>query len=65
MVLGVMAVSAHDEQDHEFAQVFGLDIIPVIADLDGIIPELPFVMDGILINSGKFDGLVQRKPKIA
>ncbi|NLY10395.1 MAG: leucine--tRNA ligase [Firmicutes bacterium] len=59
----VMAVPAHDERDYEFAQVFGLDIIPVIADLDGIIPELPFVMDGILINSGKFDGLSSKEAK--
>ncbi|CAN5647470.1 leucine--tRNA ligase [soil metagenome] len=98
----IMAVPAHDLRDYEFAQKFGIDIIPVIApspvgrifdevsdksgwkfefgeegisiltpfqsffiasattDPEGGLPatELPFVTkDGILINSGEYDGL--------
>ncbi len=53
----IMAVPAHDERDYEFAQTFDLPIRPVIADTDGTIPDLPFVMDGIMVNSGPFNGL--------
>lgn len=59
----IMAVPAHDERDYEFAQKFELPIIPVIADMDGSVPELPFVMDGKLINSGSFDGMTSESAK--
>jgi len=50
----IMAVPAHDERDHEFATKFGLPIRPVVKG-DG---PLPFVGDdGVLCNSGEFDGL--------
>ena len=39
----IMAVPAHDERDYEFAQKFELPIIPVIADMDGSVPELPLL----------------------
>lgn len=61
----IMAVPAHDERDYEFAQKFELPIIPVIADMDGSVPELPFVMDGKLINSGSFDGMTSESAKKA
>ena len=41
----IMAVPAHDERDREFAEDYGLPIVPVIDD------------DGKLINSAQFDGL--------
>ncbi len=53
----IMAVPAHDERDYEFAQKFNLPIIPVISDQSGQTPELPYTLDGRLINSGKFNGL--------
>ena len=61
----IMAVPAHDERDYEFAQKFDLPIIPVIADLDGQVPELPFVMDGKLTNSDKYDGMTSEEAKKA
>ncbi|MDP2865182.1 MAG: leucine--tRNA ligase, partial [Elusimicrobiota bacterium] len=53
----IMAVPAHDERDHEFAEKFGLKIIEVLkapADWKG---EGPFCGDGTSINSGIIDGL--------
>jgi leucyl-tRNA synthetase len=41
----IMAVPAHDERDGEFAETFGLPVVPVIDE------------DGKLINSGRFDGM--------
>ncbi|NLM33956.1 MAG: leucine--tRNA ligase [Clostridiales bacterium] len=49
----VMAVPAHDERDYAFATKFNLPIEKVI---DGGTEEL-FTEDGILVNSGEFDGL--------
>jgi leucyl-tRNA synthetase len=40
----IMAVPAHDERDREFAETYGLPIVPVIDD------------DGMLVNSAQFDG---------
>jgi len=61
----IMAVPAHDERDFDFAKKFDLPIIPVISEMDGTIPELPFVTDGKLINSGKYDGLTTAEAKKA
>ena len=55
----IMAVPAHDERDHAFARKFGIPIIEVIAP-DGVprgVREAATVADGILINSGQFNGL--------
>lgn len=54
-----MCVPAHDERDFDFATKFGLTIIPVISE-DGNVPEKmteAFIGDGVLINSGEFNGL--------
>ncbi len=51
----IMAVPAHDERDYEFANKFGLEIIPVLAG--GDISKEAFTEDGIHINSGFIDGL--------
>ena len=52
----VMAVSAHDERDYAFATKYGLPITQVIQKAGGE-TILPFCDDGILVNSGEFDGL--------
>lgn len=48
----IMSVPAHDERDFEFAKKFGLEIRQVISG-----DQLPHTSDGLLINSGKFNGL--------
>jgi leucyl-tRNA synthetase len=55
----IMSVPAHDERDFEFATKYGLPIIQVIQPTDSAVPqELPFCSEeGVLINSGEFDGL--------
>ena len=61
----VMAVPAHDERDYAFATKFDLPIQRVITDKVGNEPELPFCEHGILVNSGKFDGLTTDEAKKA
>jgi leucyl-tRNA synthetase len=48
----IMAVPAHDTRDFEFAKKFGLEIREVVKGGD-----LPFVGDGISVNSGLITGL--------
>ena len=52
----VMAVAAHDERDYAFAKKYGLPTTQVIQK-KGEETVLPFCEDGILVNSGMFDGL--------
>ena len=59
-----MSVPAHDERDHEFAKKYGLRIQQVIEPRDAEaaattdVQQAPFTThDGVLINSGKFNGL--------
>jgi leucyl-tRNA synthetase len=55
----LMAVPAHDERDHDFAQAFGLPIRRVVDGDDG---ELPYTGDGVIVNSrDEFDGLPNRE----
>ncbi|HEX7310666.1 MAG TPA: leucine--tRNA ligase [Gaiellaceae bacterium] len=49
----IMAVPAHDERDHEFAETFGLPIVEVINE------------DDVLVSSGQFDGLPAEEAKRA
>jgi leucyl-tRNA synthetase len=49
----IMAVPAHDERDRRFAEAFGLPIVEVITE------------DGVLVNSGEFDGLPTEEGKRA
>jgi leucyl-tRNA synthetase len=49
----IMAVPAHDERDREFAEKYGLPIVPVIDE------------DGKLINSAQFDRLPAEEAKRA
>lgn len=50
----IMAVPAHDERDNQFAQNFGLPIVEVY---DPIVPNEPFGGEGILKNSGVYNGM--------
>lgn len=56
----IMAVPAHDERDFEFARKFGLKIVPVIqpegVELNGETMEHAYEHDGVMINSGPFNG---------
>jgi leucyl-tRNA synthetase len=52
----IMAVPGHDTRDFEFAEKFNLPTVRVIKGADGE-DELPFTGDGLLVNSGEFDGL--------
>ncbi len=57
----IMAVPAHDERDFAFARKFELPIIPVFQaegspTPDGATMEAAFISDGVMINSGHFNG---------
>ncbi len=56
----IMAVPAHDERDFAFARKFGLPIIPVIqpegVELNGETMEAAHEHEGLMINSGPFNG---------
>ena len=55
----IMAVPAHDERDHEFAEKFGIPIIQVIQPENPKEGEgpLPYVGEGRMINSSDYDGM--------
>jgi leucyl-tRNA synthetase len=60
----IMAVPGHDQRDFEFARTFGLPIPRVVAGpgQDAATPlEEAYVGDGVLVNSGRFDGLPWRE----
>ena len=61
----VMAVPAHDERDYAFATKFNLPIRQVVAPKSGNcdISKEAFVEYGVLINSGKYDGLTSDEAK--
>ncbi len=56
----IMAVPAHDQRDFEFASQFGLPVVGVIAS-DTVTAderlEQPYVGQGVMVNSGQFDGM--------
>lgn len=54
----LMSVPAHDERDYEFAEKFGLPILPVLEA-----EELPFIGDSKHINSDFMDGLNNEEAK--
>ncbi|MBO5851381.1 MAG: leucine--tRNA ligase, partial [Clostridia bacterium] len=53
----VMGVPAHDERDFAFANKYGLEITRVVKGVNGVKDDLPFVDDGIIVNSVDYDGL--------
>lgn len=59
----VMAVPAHDERDFEFAEKYNLPVIRVVNGNGDDKSELPFCDDGILINSGIYNGLTSEQAR--
>ncbi|RJQ29734.1 MAG: leucine--tRNA ligase [Peptococcaceae bacterium] len=61
----VMGVPAHDQRDFEFARKYGYPIKVVIhppgAGLDPATMEAAYEEEGIMVNSGRFDGLYGRE----
>ncbi|MEQ8254323.1 MAG: leucine--tRNA ligase, partial [Smithellaceae bacterium] len=61
----VMAVPTHDQRDFEFAKKFNLPLIVVIQpkdrELDAEKMTEAYVDEGVLVNSGQFDGMVNTK----
>jgi len=60
----IMAVPGHDQRDFEFARVFDLPIPRVVAgpgeEADTPLEEA-YAGDGVLVNSGRFDGMPWRE----
>jgi len=61
----IMGVPAHDERDFSFAQKFGLEIVQVIKPSEKKKVDLPFILDGILVNSGEYSGLKSQEAREA
>ncbi len=65
----IMAVPAHDERDHAFAERYGLEIRQVVAPREGSAPDAgAFVAhtdDEVLVDSGEFTGLAAPDGKAA
>jgi len=61
----VMAVPAHDQRDYEFASKYGIEIKPVIYPAEGEldISQAAFIDDGVLANSGEFNGQTSEQAK--
>ena len=61
----IMAVPAHDRRDFDFAKKFDIEIIPVVesnsSEIDVNNLTEAFDAEGKMINSGKFDGMNNRK----
>ncbi|MBF0275797.1 MAG: leucine--tRNA ligase, partial [Nitrospinae bacterium] len=54
----IMSVPAHDHRDFAFAQKYGIEIVQVIKpENDEEDTEAAFTSDGIMQNSGEYDGL--------
>jgi leucyl-tRNA synthetase len=56
----VMSVPAHDQRDFDFAKKYGLEIVLVVkpnADLDVATMSEAYPGDGIMVNSGNFNGM--------
>jgi len=60
----VMSVPAHDQRDFDFARKYDLPIIVVVnpagEDLDGDTLEAAYTGEGVMINSGDFNGMANR-----
>jgi len=61
----VMSVPAHDQRDFDFAKKYGLEIIVVVkpydSDLDPATMTGAYAGEGIMANSGQFNGMNNRK----
>ena len=67
----IMSVPSHDQRDFEFAKKYGLPIRVVIQNpeknLDSATMKQAYVEDGLMVNSGPFDGTANSagKEKVA
>ncbi len=65
----IMAVPAHDERDHQFAETFGLSVRTVVVPRGGEPPEhgafSAHTDDEVLVDSGEFTGLSSPEAKQA
>ena len=62
----IMCVPAHDERDFAFAKKFDLPIVQVIkkeGEAINDIMEEPFLEEGVMVNSDKFDGIKSSEAK--
>jgi len=61
----VMSVPAHDQRDFDFAEKYGLERIVVVSphseDLEAQKMAEAYTGEGVLVNSGKFNGLENKK----
>ncbi len=61
----VMSVPAHDQRDFDFAKKYGLDIIVVVSpenkELNPKTMKEAYTDDGIMVNSGQFNGMPNRE----
>ena len=63
----IMAVPAHDERDHDFAEVFGLPIIEVVKGKEDIDVQKEAFTDcatGVMVNSDFLNGLSVEDAKV-
>jgi leucyl-tRNA synthetase len=65
----VMSVPAHDQRDFDFARKYGLDVIVVVnppeKSLDPGSMTTAYAEEGIMVNSGSFNGMNSAKAKEA
>ncbi|MFP4348544.1 MAG: leucine--tRNA ligase [Desulfococcaceae bacterium] len=65
----VMSVPAHDQRDFDFARKYGLEIIVVVQPegepLSGASMDEAYTGEGIMVNSGQFDGMSNEDAKEA
>ncbi|XGI84099.1 leucine--tRNA ligase [Halorutilales archaeon Cl-col2-1] len=63
----IMAVPAHDERDHEFAEKYDIEIRQVVEPEDGDVDaeDEVFTEDGVLVNSGGYDGVESEEARKA
>jgi len=59
----VMSVPSHDQRDYEFAKKYQLPMIEVISSDKSDLQKEAYTGEGVLINSGKFNGLKNTKAK--
>ena len=61
----VMSVPAHDQRDFDFARKYDLPVIVVVnpkdEDLDGNTMEAAYTGEGLMVNSGDFNGMPNRE----
>ncbi|MDR2426959.1 MAG: leucine--tRNA ligase [Endomicrobium sp.] len=53
----IMAVPAHDQRDWDFAKKYNIEIIEVIKGESSDITKQAYEDEGVLVNSGQFDGI--------